>query len=229
VNILGLDTATPATAVAVLRCDGDAFERYSEAPAAGRPRHAIELLGLAEQALAAAGLAWSQIERVGVGVGPGSFTGLRIGIATAQGLAQARALELVGVSTLWTLSSAAQRSTRVASVLALLEAGRGEVFAAAWREHEQLLAPHPSSPATLLVSARRLPPGSLAVGNGSVRLRNGLEAVGVAVEPDDSPLHRVSAAQLCRLAVAASPVAPGALQPAYLREPDARPRASQTP
>jgi tRNA threonylcarbamoyladenosine biosynthesis protein TsaB len=228
VNVLGLDTATPATAVAVLRGDGRAFERYRAPPDSGRPRHATELLGMAEQALDAAALAWGQLDRVGVGVGPGSFTGMRIGIATAQGLARALALELVGVSTLQALSSAARRATGATAVLAVLEAGRGEVFAAAWG-NEQLLAPHAASPATLLESARRLPPGLLAVGSGSVRLRDGLEAVGVAVESDDSPLHRVGAAELCRLAVAAAPVAPGALQPAYLREPDARPRASQTP
>lgn len=89
--VLGLDTATPSTAVAVLLDDGTtAFERRDDPPAGERPAHAARLLELAEAVLEEAALDWDAVTRLAVGVGPGGFTGLRIGIATARALAQAR-------------------------------------------------------------------------------------------------------------------------------------------
>ncbi|MGH2948573.1 MAG: tRNA (adenosine(37)-N6)-threonylcarbamoyltransferase complex dimerization subunit type 1 TsaB, partial [Solirubrobacteraceae bacterium] len=98
--ILGLDTATAATAVAVWAQDGPAVERRDDPPLGQRPAHAARLLPLVEEALEAADTNWDAIERIAVGVGPGGFTGLRLGIATARALAQARDLPLAGVSSL---------------------------------------------------------------------------------------------------------------------------------
>jgi tRNA threonylcarbamoyladenosine biosynthesis protein TsaB len=105
-RVLGFDTATGATAVALL--DTSAGERTIEArddpPSGERPRHASRLLTLITEVLSSAELGWDDLDRIAVGLGPGTFTGLRIGIATARGLAQARSIPLVGVSTLQSLA-----------------------------------------------------------------------------------------------------------------------------
>ena len=123
--ILGIDTATPSTAVAAWAPDGLAVERRHDPAPGERPGHGAQLLRLVEAVLAEAG-GWERVERIAVGVGPGGFTGLRIGIATARALAQARDLPLVPVSTLQALKKGV-RPLR----FAVIDARRGEVFAAA--------------------------------------------------------------------------------------------------
>ena len=93
-NVLGLDTSTAASAAAVLRADGQGFVREA-APgeATGRPTHSAELMPRALSALEESGLDWADLDAVAVGVGPGAFTGLRIGVATARALAGAHGLE----------------------------------------------------------------------------------------------------------------------------------------
>ena len=222
--ILGFDTATPATAVAVLRDDGRTYERYREPAPGERPRHTRDLLVLATEVLDEAGVGWGELGRIAVGIGPGSFTGLRIAVATARGLAQSRGLDLAGVSTLRTLAAAAEDCADGRPVLALLDAGRGELFAGAWQRGQRVLAQLALPPDAVADTVARLAGTPLAVGNGSVRLREMLEAAATAVPADDSPLHRVSAGQLCRLAARAPAVARDALRPDYLRDPDAKPR-----
>jgi tRNA threonylcarbamoyladenosine biosynthesis protein TsaB len=110
-------------------------------------------------------------------------------------------------------------------VLAILDARRGEAFVAAYDvAGAELLAPAAWAPERLReVPALRA--GSWqAVGDGAVRFRAELEAVGVAVAPDDADLHRVSAGPLCRLAAEAPPVPRDGLVPEYVRAPDAVPR-----
>ena len=104
--VLGLDTATPSTVAGVL-VDDAVFEVRDDPAPGARPAHAGRLLAAAEEALEAAGVGWEALDRLAVGVGPGSFTGLRIGIATARALAQARGLPMVGVSTLEALARGA--------------------------------------------------------------------------------------------------------------------------
>jgi tRNA threonylcarbamoyladenosine biosynthesis protein TsaB len=206
--ILGIDTATPATAVAVWAPDGPAVERRDDPPRGERPGHASRLLALVDEVVEE----WAAIERIAVGVGPGGFTGLRIGIATARALAQARDLPLVGVSSL-----AALAAPHEPPVVAVIDARRGEVFAASPGRFE----PVALAPAAL---AARIEPGSLAVGDGAVRFREELERAGAVVPADGSPLHRVSALEVCRLGAAAEPTDRDALLPDYRREPDAKPR-----
>ena len=95
-----MDTATPATAVAVWAPDGTEVERRDDPGPGERPAHAARLLALVDEVVPG----WDAIERIAVGIGPGGFTGLRIGIATARALAQARDLPLVGVSSLAALA-----------------------------------------------------------------------------------------------------------------------------
>jgi tRNA threonylcarbamoyladenosine biosynthesis protein TsaB len=217
--ILAFDTATASTVVGLL--DGDTLgEARHDPPLGGRPEHAPRLLPLVHDVVAD----WDAIERIGVGTGPGSFTGLRIGIATARALAQARGVPLVGVSTLEAIAKAvARRPTPDAptTALAVLDARRGEAFVAAWRGGERLLAPVALKPDALAERAAALPRPLRAAGDGSVRFREQLQAAGAEVPDDSSPLHRVSARVLCEAAAEAEEGRPGTVLPDYLRLPDA--------
>jgi len=211
--ILGLDTATSATAVAVASA-GLTVERRDDPEPGARPGHASRLLALIEETFAEAGVSWASIDRIAVGVGPGGFTGLRIGIATARALAQARDLPLAGVSSLAALAAGARHD---GPIVAVIDARRGEVFAAS----PGVFEPVALTPAAL---AERIEPGSMAVGDGAVRFREELERAGTFVPVDHSPSHRVSAAQICRLGADVEPADRDALLPDYRREPDAKPR-----
>ena len=101
------------------------------------PGHATRLLAMAAELLDDAGIGWAQLERIAVGLGPGRFTGLRVGIATARGLAQSLALELVGVSSLQALATGARAAPSRPAIAsgadrAVIDARRGEAFAAAY-------------------------------------------------------------------------------------------------
>jgi tRNA threonylcarbamoyladenosine biosynthesis protein TsaB len=206
--IAGLDTSTPVTSVALL---GEGVERELHDDGE-RPRHAQTLLPLLERVVGD----WSAVERLCVGVGPGGFTGLRLGIATARALSQALDLPLVPVSSLDAL--AAPHSGAVA---AAIDARRGEVFAAVYEDGERTREPVAIDPGTF---ARWLAPGTLAVGDGAVRFREELERAGMAVPADGSDAHRVSALMVCRLGLGREPVDRDALLPDYRREPDAKPQ-----
>jgi tRNA threonylcarbamoyladenosine biosynthesis protein TsaB len=129
--VLGCDTATPATAVALRLSDGSTLSGRHDPQPGERPGHATELLSIAERLLTEAGIGWQELTRIAVGVGPGTFTGLRVGVATARGLAQSLGIEIVAVSSLQALAHrAAAASPR--GVLAAIDARRGEVFLGAY-------------------------------------------------------------------------------------------------
>jgi tRNA threonylcarbamoyladenosine biosynthesis protein TsaB len=221
VIVVGLDTATTATVAGVLDASGTVTEVRDDPEPGARPGHANRLLGAAEAALVRAGLGWAEVDRIAVGVGPGSFTGLRIGIATARALAQARGLPLVGVSSLEALALGARDAELV---LAVLDARRGEAFAAAWRGGAPVLPAAALSPEALAERVRALHGTPLAVGDGAVRFRGPLEAAGAHVPPDEDGAHRLRAEHVCRLGASGNPIDRDALLPDYLREPDAVPR-----
>ena len=102
--VLGFDTATPSTVVGLRLADGSVVQARDDPTGERRPGHATRLLSLASGLLVEAGVGWDELERIAVGVGPGTFTGLRIGIATARGLAQSLGVTLVGVSSLRALA-----------------------------------------------------------------------------------------------------------------------------
>lgn len=246
-TILAFDTATPATTVALALDGGRLLSRRHDPAAGERPGHQELLLAHVVALLEEAGLALSQLDRVAVGVGPGTFTGLRIGVATARALAQAHDLPLVPVSTLHALAEQAAADEGASAgetgdtapadpptpkserpLLAVLDARRGEAFAAAWAAADArdpratpLLAPAALAPEALVAAVGALPAAPLAVGDGALRFREQLEAAGAVVPADGSPLHRVDAVAHCRLGAALEPVARDEVVPAYLRLPDA--------
>jgi tRNA threonylcarbamoyladenosine biosynthesis protein TsaB len=220
VIVLGFDTATPATAVGLRLGDGVTLQARDDPNPGERPGHATRLLALAEDLLAQAGVGWEQLERIAVGLGPGTFTGLRIGVGTARGLAQSLGVGLVGVSTLRALAHGAQGdpSSGEREVLAVVDARRGEVFIGGYVSGRELFAPRALAPSML---ASLLTPGGLAVGDGAVRYRAHLEDLGVEVPEESSELHRVRGACICELALDAPPMEYGSVVPDYLRRPDA--------
>jgi tRNA threonylcarbamoyladenosine biosynthesis protein TsaB len=220
VILVAMDTATPSTVAGVLLDDGRVVEARDDPPEGSRGEHASRLLPLVERALHHAGVTWGDVERIAVGVGPGGFTGLRIGIATARALAQARGLPLVPVSSLAALAAGAESPGAVAAVI---DARRGEVFAGAWAGERELLEPAALAPEALAERLRALDPPVQAVGDGAVRFRSALEGAGVAVPVDGSAVHRIAAAPLCRLGAAGEPADRDRLLPDYRREPDAKP------
>ena len=220
-NLLGLDTSTAASAACVLRADGEAFEVVPEVEELGAaPAHARDLLPRAAEVLERAGLRFADLDAVAVGCGPGSFTGLRIGIATARGLAKAHGLELRPVPSLAALAEGIESHAR----LPLIDARRGELFAAVYDgDGGALLEPFVAAPDAVVERVRGLA-GLLAAGDGSLRFRGLLEAAGVPVAPAGSQAHVVRALHVCRLGLGVAPVAPEAVLPSYIRAPDARPQ-----
>ncbi|MBV9607107.1 MAG: tRNA (adenosine(37)-N6)-threonylcarbamoyltransferase complex dimerization subunit type 1 TsaB [Solirubrobacterales bacterium] len=230
-TILAFDTATSATTVALSGVGDVVFTARHDPRPGERPGHATRLLPLVARLFERAGIDWAAVDRIAVGVGPGTFTGLRIGIATARALARARSVPLVGVSTLQSLALARPHPDAVPAgldaVLAVLDARRGEVFAAGWRMDEAgefdnaLLAPRALAPEALAELVAPLGPAALAIGDGAVAFREVLERSGSFIPQDDSPLHKVTATNHCRLADHLEGGVPDEVRPDYLRAPDA--------
>lgn len=227
-HVLAFDTSSAVTAVAVT--DGDRVLAQDDRP--GEQRHAELLLPRVEAALASAGLELRAIELIAVGIGPGSFTGLRVGLATAKGLALATRLPLCGVSSLRVLARAIETRARVA--VCALDAGKGELFGAAYRcaggELEALIAPLRAEPAAFarVLVERGLPAADLLwCGAGARRYSEALAgALGASVtlaEPGhDVPSGAFVAAEGLALFRREGPSDLSALEPVYLRGSDAK-------
>jgi len=224
--ILALDTATPATVVGVAQDDGTLLAERRHDPEPGeKPGHTRQLLPLAHEALRAAGAEWGDVTTIGAGVGPGTFTGIRIGVATARALAQGLGARTVAIQTLRALTLNLGDGDDAAHTLAVLDARRGEAFVAAWADDGAvILEPSAWRPGRLAEVPDLVPGRWRAVGDGAVRFRAELEAASVTVAPDDAAVHRVAAGPLCRLAAEAGEVDRDALVPEYVRAPDAEPR-----
>ncbi len=239
--VLGFDTSTTATAVALRLADGRTTQERDDPPEGAHPGHATRLLEMARAVLARGDVGWSEIDRIAVGIGPGSFTGLRVGVATARGLAQSLSIGLVGVSSPLALAAGAfaahpragEPHARPDAVLAVIDARRGEVFAAAYERAEgaaahELASPRALAPqelASVLAEAEAAAAGAprswLAVGDGALRFRAQLEAAGVRTPPGSSQVHLLSAAAICTLGAHAAPAGLHDALPDYRRRPDA--------
>ena len=210
-----------------VRRDAGRRSRRGTTPLPGSdPRHAIRLMPLIVELLERAGGGWSDVDRIAVGVGPGTFTGLRIGIATARGLAQAAGIPLVGVSTLRSLALGTPRARTRASCsrCSMPAAARCSRPRGARRRgaREPLLELPRRSPRTASAARwRRCRARVLAVGAGRGRIQGGARALRGVGPGRQSELHRVTAINHCRLAVGCQPSAPDEVRPDYLRLPDA--------
>jgi tRNA threonylcarbamoyladenosine biosynthesis protein TsaB len=167
-----------------------------------RCSRAQTLLEDVDALLRQAGAHPSDLDRLAVGLGPGSFTGVRIGLAAARGLALSLELAGSGVSTLAALGAGAP------GALPVIDAKRREVFTLVDGEPRVLV------PAELPLSA-----GAVCVGDGAKRYRQLLEQRGAVVPPDDDDRHLPCARFHAALAGEAGPV--DELGPLYLRVPDA--------
>jgi tRNA threonylcarbamoyladenosine biosynthesis protein TsaB len=222
--ILGYATATGVTAVAIADGERIVADEWAGPGPDGRPAAARALLGMIDAAVRGAG-GWERITTIAVGRGPGSFTGLRIAISTARALSQARRLPVAGIDTTAALAAGldvAEAGTGRARV-GVVDARRGEVFAAADRG-EGAGEPVVCRPSGLAEALGGGLEGALAAGDGAVRFRSEIEAVGFAVPVDEDPANRLSAARICELAAKmdrGEARLPAAVTPKYMRRPDA--------
>jgi tRNA threonylcarbamoyladenosine biosynthesis protein TsaB len=190
--ILAFDTATDVATSALVDDDEVLGERTSRA---------VTVLEDIDALLRQAGAHTRELEGVAVGTGPGSFTGVRIGLATARGLAFGLGVGVAGVSTLDALAAGAP------GALPVIDARRGEVFVL--QDEPRVLAP----------SELELPAGTVCIGSGAVRYRSLLEAAGASVPPDGDERHIPRARFHARLARDFGPAE--LVEPVYLRVPDA--------
>jgi tRNA threonylcarbamoyladenosine biosynthesis protein TsaB len=198
VIVVGIDTSTPQTSIAV----GTERELLGRIQLAGTRRQ--EQLAPALEQL----LAWTEVnlEHVGgfaVGIGPGLFTGLRVGVQTAKSLAQATGAPIVGISSLDVLAFAVRHTHR--RIWAVIDARRGEVFHAPYRAVPGGVmreADHDVAPPSHLVADIEAEPGEvLAVGDGAILYREELAELGARVEVAGPAMAHPDAASLVELAV----------------------------
>ena len=218
--------------------DGEAlYESQLGLSEKGGPQHTTALLAEVERAAEAAG-GWDAVEGLAVGVGPGSFTGLRVGIATAKALALSRDLPLRGVGSLDALAAglgewderhagqAGDAATPAGSRprLAVLDARRGEVASALYdAEGKRLRGPLLERPEELAERLAAAAESLLCGGPVAVRFRQQLTSRNVIIPDDADPVHRVAARHVCALAAAMpGEEEPGPVAPIYLRPPDAQ-------
>jgi tRNA threonylcarbamoyladenosine biosynthesis protein TsaB len=168
--------------------------------------HQERLGPMVREVLAAAGLSARDLDRIGVTVGPGSFTGLRVGIAFAKGLALAGEVPIAGVGTLEALGAS---DDEAGYTTAVIEAGRGGVWLQRFLDGSAL-----GGPANVLVEEADLANAGRLIGPHASRLAARGQAARDCVAPQ--------AAAIARLAAKAGPAPP---TPLYLRPPDARPKA----
>lgn len=217
-KLLALETATEACSVA-LHVDGQVLERFEIAPR----RHAELTLPWAEQLLAEAGITRAQLDAIALGRGPGAFTGVRLAIAIAQGIALALDRPLLPVSTLQVLAMRAPDDAT--HVLACIDARMGEVYAARCVRGADGVMQGQGAEAVIAPDALQLPEdGSRWAGVGTgfgaadgllaTRLQARLSSLDAQALPRASDVLKIAVPAFAR----GEGIAPELVQPAYLRD-----------
>lgn len=207
--VLAIDTAGVDCSVAVYDAADDVVVACAQ-ETLGKG-HAERLSAMIDEVMRQAALAPADLGLIGVTVGPGSFTGIRVGVAAARGLALALGIPAIGVTTLDVLAETARRSGETGAIIAAIDAKRGEVYLQPFNEAGR---PTAEPQAMLLNDARAFvgSAGAKVVGSGAAAL------AGASAETDHFDIGAVA-----RLA-ARQPKVTGKPAPLYLRGPDAKPQ-----
>ena len=217
-RLLAIDAALAACSVGISRSDGTPDILLSETIGRG---HAERLSPMLRDAMAEAGLAFADLDRIAVTVGPGSFTGVRVGIAIARGLALVTGASMVGIGTLAALADSAREIAGPRPVLALLDARRDELYGQLFASHGG--AVDPPEVGTAAMFANLVDADTLLAGSGAEAVAALIGGTAVA-----RIVHRQAfpdIAAVLRLGRAAAPET-AAPRPLYLRPPDAKPQAA---
>ena len=201
--VLAIDTATPAITAGIVRRDGDSIDVLAERVTVDGRAHAEQLTPNVLAALADAGIAVTDLNTVVVGCGPGPFTGLRVGMATAAAYGQALGIPVYGVCSLDAIGV-----DTAGEVLVVTDARRREVYWARYRDGVRIDGPAVSAPADVPTEDR-------AVAGSPEHAALFALPRQPAVYPTASGLLRV----------VDWTVPPQPLVPLYLRRPDAKPQA----
>jgi tRNA threonylcarbamoyl adenosine modification protein YeaZ len=215
VLVLALDTSTPAVIAALAEVTDTAMRGLAERRVVDPRAHGERLAPQVRELLADAGVRAADLAAIVAGVGPGPFTGLRVGLATAAAMGQALAIPAYGVCSL----DAIGRAAGPGRVLVATDARRREVYYASYLDGVRVTDPAVGKPADVVVAADR------AVGEGALKYS---EIFGVPIDdrvlyPPGEALVAVAAERVRRRAPAES------LTPLYLRRPDAVEPASRKP
>ncbi|MBP0440516.1 tRNA (adenosine(37)-N6)-threonylcarbamoyltransferase complex dimerization subunit type 1 TsaB [Tianweitania sediminis] len=212
--LLAIDTSANLCAVCVWEGNA-ALASITEDIGTG---HAEHLMGMIDEVLAQAEATYGDLSRIGVVIGPGSFTGVRVGVSSARGLALALSIPAVGVTTLEALAAEARAAGAAHPTLAVIDARRDQFYSALYDEHGSELL----RPAVLDIenTTSRLPAGDLVLtGSGASVFadRLGHSGLGSGATASIDTYARLAAA---KAVVAEKP------KPLYLRGADAKPQAS---
>jgi tRNA threonylcarbamoyl adenosine modification protein YeaZ len=228
VNILAFDTCFGAVSVAVRWRDAGGKAQLREAYEERATGHAERLFPMIAEVMDRASLPFAAIDRIAVTLGPGTFTGVRVGIAAARGLALALGKPVVGVTSLAAMALRAEalleEELGSRQLIVAVDARRGmlyvQSFAVGGRETGEALLLAPEEAAL-----RIAPEGAVAVGSGASALAAAVSQEGGTVHaclPDLQPHARI----LAEIASALAPIAPP--KPLYLRAPDAKPQGDKS-
>ncbi len=220
-RVIGFDAATDDTVVAAVDDGAVTFESTVGPGVDGRPEHSRALLAGIGEAVDSLG-GWSRVDRIAVGLGPGTFTGLRIAVSTASGLAISTGTPATGVSTLEAMANSMADGRH--AVVPVLDAKRGEVFIAAWAaDRTGLLTAAALAPEQAVEMIDSIEGPVRVGGAGAVRFRDLFADAGIRVEDPDSEQGRLKGVSICEIGSAVQDSDPDRpLEPIYIREPDAK-------
>jgi tRNA threonylcarbamoyladenosine biosynthesis protein TsaB len=222
VRVLALDTTTPRGSLAIAGDEG----LLAEARVLTENGHSRWVLGAADTLLRGLGIAPSALDGFAVTVGPGSFTGLRVGISSVQGLGIAAGRPCVGLSALDVLALGAQGRSGAARIVALMDAFRGETYGASYDSHARSLGPARIGALEALLGEIGRGDGETAyVGDAAATHRDAISSADPgAVFPAVDPYLAATLARAALARLAAGKGEPAAsLRPLYLRAADIRP------